>query len=274
MKKIILIYSLLFFLTNANAQVAGYMGKRFCAGYANYFSPRLPLVSAILENNQSDKGSIGTERFFNTTHNFITDFIISDRVSLCATFQFSKMDHAAYSSTFYASEDGTYQSHDNKIIYLPAKVSPMQLKTRNFSLGFKFFKNGSLNPIGRYRKIEFILATSQIQLDEDGFYWKDDHAKYDANLQELTSKSFVFAYTIGKQRVLGNAVVLDYGLRAGLNYGYANMICSAAGLPSPFSSNKYVYDSSLNAMLTSMTQLRLFEAQLINFHIGFHFLSF
>lgn len=275
MKKVLLLLFLAV-ATIMDAQTAGYMGKRVSIGYSSYVFPRLGILKNMDEFNIRDGNKMGTTRRLNVTHCMDMDYVISSTISLCLSGQFSKMDLYKPGSAFYVQESnqGTRSSYD--VIYKPEDERSMDLKTMNFSVGFKFFKSRYINPFGKYHKLEFILVRSKVGLDRDAFYYESSSPyfhvrKYELPDQNFNYKSFVVAYTIGKQRILFNKLILDYGARFGLNYNYVLSNVSVFGmLKTQLSDDEY----SVSKSFKEGANFRVFESQFVNAHIGLRFLAF
>lgn len=258
------------------AQIPGYMGKRLSLGYSTYVSPRTSVLDELSDINIGS-GGIASNRAFNMTHCLGADYIISPRISLCLAAQFSKTDLFKYGTIFDVTESMGGSRDYYKIVYRPEDEKDMALRGMNISFGFKFFKSRYLNPYGRYRKIELILAQSAVVMDKDGFYYDYSNQwpyytnkKYELEDRSYNYKSFVVAFTFGKQRILFNKLILDYGVRAGINYNYVFKHASIIGMLSEGFSDDY----TIAGKLKEAANFRLFGAQLFNAHIGLGFLAF
>ena len=80
---------------------------------------------------------------------------------------------------------------------------------------------------------------------------------------EYSYNNVSVAYTVGKQRILGDKIVLDYGLR--FAYTPAANIVTLAGFDTVKDIEDYYRRES---------RMRMFRQQLINFHVGIGFLAF
>ena len=265
----------------SRAQVSGYMGKRLSIGYSNYFSPRFPVVKSILSEFYSEGSDavIASRRSFHFTNSIDVDYILTSKVSLCMSGQFSKMDFCEYGSKFNLKEYNGSSNDYFDVYYAPPKSQSMDLKTTNLSIGFKFFKRGYDSPFGRYSKMEIVIVTDKVIMDKNQFYRDDTYyypltRGYKIPERPYAYKSFVFAYTFGKQRVLFDKLVLDYGLRIGFNYSYlitdGNVIASIINLTKE-DQNK---DITLDTRFKRIANVRAFESQLLNVHLGLRFLAF
>jgi hypothetical protein len=274
MKKIITFFFVLFLSITSMAQVPGYLGKRFSIGYSNYFFPRFPAVNSSIGFSEGDK--LSTERSFNSTHCLDVDYIISPRISMCFSGQFSKMDLMKHGSIFSVERGGQRYS----VQYVPRPKQDMELNTVNFSVGFKFFKQRYLNPFGRYRKLELILMMNKVIMDENGFY---SVAYNSPKTNQLSSyplmdgagrfSSVALACTIGKQRIFFDKLILDWGIRFGINYSY--VVSNLNPFETLFEyGNSSVDENTLESELKDQGNARIWGAQFVNAHVGLRFLAF
>jgi hypothetical protein len=82
---------------------------------------------------------------------------------------------------------------------------------------------------------------------------------------EYSFKNIAFAYTIGNQRMLGDKITLDYGIR--FAYSPALNIITLASVAD-------AYSSSAESYFRRASNLRIAREQLINIHLGIGFLAF
>jgi hypothetical protein len=265
----LLLFSFLVSVTSI-AQVPGYLGKRFSVGYSNYFFPRSTLISPAFALVDEDK--VSTEQVFNSTHCLDMDYVLTPWVSICVAGQFSKMGMVKQGSEFYVERIGDVQ-------YLPSSKKDMQLNTINLSLALKFFKERYMNPFGKYRKLEAMLMMNKIKVDEDGFF----STTYTQNGMQLTPyavtgdtykfNSLILAYTIGRQRILFDKLVLDWGIRFGVNYSF--IAGSVNPLETMVAERKSAYEEdTIERKLKEQAVTRTMGAQFVNAHLGLRFLAF
>lgn len=269
MKKVLII--ILFFQgLILNAQVAGYMGKRMTIGYSNYFSP-----SYLGRSANSTVRSLG----LNTVNCFNMEYTIGKRTNLCVGGQFGKTGFVkeggfTYNYTYY---DSAYipaePIKDQKTIYyLPKNGLPMQMRSLNFSLGFKFFRTGYIAPVGAYTKVELILFMNHVTYDPKAFYantarYEEERIKTNVGPGTYNFKSLAIAATFGRQRILFDRLVLDAGIRLAVS---PNMVLNYITADIFGESNTVTMEEQIR--LNSNT--RLFTAQIFNFHLGIGFLAF
>ncbi len=267
MKKILFSFFILLVFMPCFAQVSGYLGKRMSIGYSNYFFPRIPAISLT-------SGTVPADKKMNSTHCLDMDYIVAPRVSVCLSGQFSRMGLFSYGNKIYVESRGN--SNGNNVEYLPDDESNLYLNTTNISFGIKIFKERYLNPFGRYRKLELIVMMNKVNADENGFYSVNrDYGSivtktpYPLSSDETKSKSIVVAYTMGKQRILFNKLVLDWGVRLGINQSY---VFRNIGLLGALGGSNY--DNSIGRKLKEEAIARTVGSQFINLHLGLRFLAF
>jgi hypothetical protein len=267
MKKV-LIFILFFQGLFLNAQVAGYMGKRFTIGYSNYFSP-----SFLGRSANSTVRSLG----MNTVNCLNAEYTIGKRTNFCVGGQFSKTGFVKTGGFNYTYYDSTYSYTDPSRIngtlhYLPKNGLPMQMRSLNFAVGFKFFRSGYIAPVGAYTKVELVMFMNRITYDPKAFYL--DEARYEEKRVGKIGngtydfKSFAIAATFGRQRILFDRLVLDAGIRLAFS---PNMVLN-------YISTEVFGDDGYNSTMEEQIRLnsnsRLFTAQVFNFHLGIGFLAF
>lgn len=131
MKHLILI-TLLSIVGLSEAQVPGYMGKRFMFTYSVWGHPAVKELSDFFgTNNPHEEVSI------NLTQAVALDYIVSKRGALCLGFQY------AYLGMGYDNSS----SSDN-YVYKGKEPFPARLISRGFSLGYKLFPKARIAPVG------------------------------------------------------------------------------------------------------------------------------
>ncbi|MCE3280446.1 MAG: hypothetical protein K0S44_2637 [Bacteroidetes bacterium] len=265
MKKV-LIFTLFFQGLFLNAQVAGYMGKRMTIGYSNYFSPSFYGRSA-----NSTVRSLG----MNTVNCFNVEYTIGKRTNFCVGGQFGKTGFVKEGGFNYKYYDSTYSDPvqtDVTLHYLPKNGLPMQMRSLNFSVGFKFFRSGYIAPVGAYTKVELLLFMNRVTYDPLAFYantarYEEERIKTRIGTGTYNFKSLAIAATFGRQRILFDRLVLDAGIRLAVS---PNMVLN-------FISTEVFgdgYNSTMEEQIRLNSNTRLFTAQLFNFHLGIGFLAF
>ncbi|MCX6297054.1 MAG: hypothetical protein NTX97_13535 [Bacteroidetes bacterium] len=261
-------FTFLFFITvYSNAQIAGYMGKRFSIGYSNYF-----MVSAIgpTANAISPSGNRGV----NTTHCLNLEYTIKNRTNFCLSLQNSNtgVDPGDLGVQKINSFDNSYAYYDYR--YAPKPYKPMNVNSYNVGLGFKFFQSGSLAPIGKYKKLELLLMFNHFTYQNTAFTYYDFNSSTNASgvigTGDYHFKTFALTYTIGRSRVLFDRIVIDYGFRFGFVPAGVWAVLTADGATLIETPNSTVTEQRFKYDVNT----RLFKYQLVNFHIGLSFLAF
>ncbi|MCW3072403.1 MAG: hypothetical protein JWO44_2293 [Bacteroidetes bacterium] len=256
---ILLLFSVLF-AGSASSQVAGYMGKRLMIGYANNFFPAItgPTASSY---------DIGV----NTTHCFNLEYTAWKKTNLCLSYQVFKTGlNMNYVFTEYGDNNGSTYTASYR--YLPKPDVPMNISAKNIGIGLKFFSSGCLAPVGRYKKFELLLLFSNLSYADNSFQYSRDYG-YSVDQPKMASvgtgaysyKTFALNFSMGRQRVLFDRLVLDYGMQVGfLPAGFFGTLNSELEFSSA---------NSAEIVFRQETNQRLFRYQLFNLHIGLGFLA-
>jgi len=233
------------FLAESKGQIAGYMGKRFTVEYANYFSPAISPTAFTYDPPG-----------LNSVHCLNLDYVIKPRTNFCISGQYMRTGIVV-------------QDHNNRIYpqvnYIGSKDKGLNLQSINVGMGFKFFRRGSIAPLGKYVKFELLIFIETLTLDSKEFTQVDGTTNNINPYRGETIFNFhnaALTFTLGKQRVFFNKLVFDYGLRAGV-------------APAFILNNMFVdYHRTLESQFRSDTQLRILGEQFLNIHIGIGFLAF
>ncbi len=245
----------------AQTTVPGYLGKRFSIGYSNYMSPALFQPNA---NSTDPDGGVG----FNTVHSIDLEYSIKKRTNFCASVQFYKTGLKTKDYYYSVTDPNSSETYESYVIYKSSDHTPIMLKTTNISLGFKFFRKGFIAPVGKYQRIDFVLMLDKVAYQRNAFY--DDGARVASPIGtgDYDFRSFAFAYTLGRQRVIANKIILDAGIRFAICPNYLlNFIKNDVF-------GDYEDRLPFETALKSEVNQRLIGAQLINLHIGISFLAF
>jgi len=263
--KIKLLIVLNFFILNTYAQIPGFMGKRFSVGYSNY----LMVAGVGPSANAAEKDAYFSG--INTTHCLNLEYTIRNRTNFCFTFETMKTG-VSYTKVYnsYVYDNNTSTSYNVSYAYSPKPYIPMQVRTFNVGLGFKFFRRGTLAPIGKYNKLELLMLFSKLTYGNTSFALTLAGTTNQGmkGTGDYNFSTFGVAYTTGRSRVLFNKLVIDYGLRLGLVP--AGIFASDLFFGSDNGSGREDFEKSLR----QQTNIRLFREQLVNFHIGLGFLAF
>ena len=258
------IFLLILLASFCNAQISGYMGKRFSVGYSNYFFPGLKGPGASDASAQHEFSPA-----FNAVHNLNIEYVKSNRKMLCASAQYMKTGIAYYKEHYDDSFFGFFYdaTYPNNLDYRGTFSKPAVLTSINYAIGLKTYRKGFIAPIGKYQKIDFILLFEKVKYDNARFYdqYTDTLVKSSAvGTGEYNYTNFSIAYTLGKSKMISNVIILDYGIR----FAYAPAINVGTVLFSD------AIATDMQGYYRSRSDMRIFRQQLINFHLGISFLAF
>lgn len=249
--KHLLLITLLSISVISPAQVPGYMGRRLMVTYSVWGHPAVPELSDILgTNNPHEDVSL------NITQTIALDYIVSKRGALCFGFQYAYlgMGYDNYSS----SGDYVYKGKD---------PFPARLISRGFSLGYKLFPKARIAPVGTYIKWDVIGFFNTLKYSTEGVsqnvyvtssgwtgtsgYQRIPLAKEDVS---KSAGGFGAAFSLGRQRVLANRIIIDGGVRFAI----------------AISNEPAVTGYGQQFMVVD----RVFYNQLVNLRLGIGFLAF
>lgn len=277
MKKTIL-YLLLLAPVAALAQAPGYMGKKLTVIYNNYFSPALQYP-----NYQGNQGIL----YFNSRHSLGVDYVRGRKRTIGLAVQFlrtrKELEGAGETTIndyqyFYKVSASGATTETSKV---PAQafVEPGQgditISNRNISLYWKFFGRKYIAPWGNYHRIDLIFMSYKVKENfiESASYTIKDQYYYEASgitvqtprtvsvpppMDEKTYNSFMLGYSIGKQRILYDKVIIDYGAQLGLMF-------SAAGAGQRMGGSE---------MFKANMEKRINNASWLNINIGLGYLAY
>lgn len=253
----------LLFAFAAAAQVPGYQGKKFSFGYTLGLAPsvRNPnnLGSASLPFGQG-RGPVDKFIFsFNAIHNLSADLVLGRRFSICGAF--------VYYRTKIDASDVYYQVPYSNIYYPYINYhfkELVQFSAMGFTAGMKFFGSKFIAPFGRYIKLEFSHQNVKAELadavmvnandPQDVCQFSPDHwyTPYSA-----------ISLAMGKQRIIANKLVVDFGLKGSLPLNRTTVAFGAG--------NDY---SNLSTFVTDMSLYRANCLNYVSVYLGFNFLAF
>jgi hypothetical protein len=176
-----------------------------------------------------------------------------------------KVNDGFWGGLFNSASETPYPNNNK---YTGDFSKPALLRSVNIALGLKTFGSGFIAPVGKYNKFEVVLMFETVTYNKDKFEHLDPNnsgvfVKENLGKGEYLYKNVSFAYTIGKQRILADKIVIDYGLR--IAYTPAVNIITLAGFDTVNDIEDYYRRES---------RMRMFRQQLINFHLGIGFLAF
>ncbi|NVO04333.1 MAG: hypothetical protein HXX09_16690 [Bacteroidetes bacterium] len=255
------------------AQIPGYLGKRFVPSISADLWPSL-----IGPTNSSDQG-------LNFTPSLNLDYVTGKHSQISVSYQristglslLKDSEELMYTNTtpsqtyyYYLEYKSGYSKNSS------FKNKPIQLTSNNFSIGFKLFYGGSYSPVGNYVKPEFSLLFENVSYDKFAFRPNNptsdttlflDFSKKAIGRGEYQFTSFVISFTAGRQRVLFDKLLIDYGVRIGM---------APLAILSKFSF-KDDENQSIGKMeehIKKDSDDRMLRFQLISLHLGIGLVSF
>lgn len=223
---------MLLFCSRGFSQPAGYMGKRFIITHYSFYFPAF-----------SEPSFRSTEGFkMNITKALGVDFAATGKSSICLAAQ-------------YFLTGISYQNSYNHILHVRGSTIPAKLNVIQYSVGLKRFSRKLFAPIGFYMKWEMFYQQYIIKYDPVGFYTRQN--EIDGGTGLIKMKGIGSAFSIGKQRIFWDKIVVDYGIRFSLS----------APLP-------YRFANEVERSMAGKAYIRVVNNQLLNVKLGIGFLAF
>ncbi|MDQ3192670.1 MAG: hypothetical protein M3Q58_13840 [Bacteroidota bacterium] len=232
MKKIILIFLCQFLVLISFAQeISGYQGKRLSVNLDSYIFPAV--------RNPTSEFNPPSFFSFNKRRSIGVDYVISRSSSVGMNFQFLNTGFA-------------FKHYDNRRGAIAAK---------NVGFYIKSFHDNDIAPLGLYSKFELLYLTYNVLYSEERVFknYPEENRPKLSNLSPYSA--WLFSYSIGKQTILYNRLILNASIQTALNGKLAMSKLEGAGP----GSRDYIQD---------ITQARLFSAYLLNLNFGVGFLIF
>ncbi len=252
MKKNLSILVLLLLTVTLKAQVPGYMGKKFSAGYDFHFyfggiDPDARIYDATYNLYQP---SI----FFNKFHEVHADYVLSKKYSVGLAYQFFK------TGQFYAESGNSpgygYYSASN---YLNMSCSSIMVNNKFF-----FYNNGTaLAPIGNYGQIGVGVVTARSVAKVVG----SDYSTIAINkfVTHENVNTPIIAFGLGNQSLLFDRLIIDVGVEG------AFLPFTIKGWAHDLSNNYSVYGTyprEENARNAILTRMQTFYVSSVKFGVG------
>lgn len=203
MKKIILL-SILFLAVGLNAQISGYLGKRFYAKYDLNLSR--PMRNDVIFDNH---------RIPKAFHNLTINYIVTENISLGLGFGYSNFNIVRSNPLI---EYEFYYNNVNEIYIMP--FDDFNIQTRKLSLNMRVFHGGFIAPLGRFSEFELIheklIGTdfgSNSEIPLKILFASNTPSKILKEYSGTTLK-----YTLGKSFMLNDFIGFSYGFYAGIHF--------------------------------------------------------
>ncbi len=242
MKKSFLFFIFCYFSFALNAQVPGYLGKRFSLSYQNFF------FASITGTETKSK--------INISHNAELNFLTGKRSALCFTFMYVPFKVSTY-----------YNAGNYTQIIFSEDVPYLKCNSFSYTLGLKLFINRKkFAPLGLYFKWELEYSKGSIKIPaytkklSNGSYWNPVVTSTQYPEQTIIVDGGGPAISFGKQRVFFDKLLVDYGIRAGIIVVW--------------NSKKSYADRGFENTMIDKVQNNVLAQQFFNFKIGIGFLPF
>lgn len=248
MKKTILFLLLVTACFSSGAQSPGYLGKKFSFSYGLYLNNTL--------SNPNFMGSDGIGAI-NLRNVFTLDYVLARKFSLGVSFHYfpTMFSYKGYCNYEVISGNQINSKHFNGSNTLKSKMN-----VYGIGINPKFFLSDHIAPLGSYLKPELLLLLYTVNSNiEDIGDEKDipDFKNYSPY------KAFAISLEFGKNYILFNRLMLDFGFQAGLVFN---------GSMRPGFADSYEYNEKNYYNFTP--KKRLIGNYLFNARLGIGFLVF
>lgn len=252
------------------------MGKRLHAGY------ELSVIPSVLGPNRKEKTMLNERADqLDLQHSF---FGLSAKNTVYIDYVTSRRASVGGSASYYQTKvvfrrpvidtmnfSGYNYSNSKKIVDSLGNLSKGTIKCLSFNFYIKRFNKKLIAPFGAYRKYELFMLTYKTI-----YRVKDFNRRYDPSAPwkgtyvgdgENTNLNLGIAFSVGKQRIFYDRLVLNYSLRAAYVFG---TILSSGDSSQPVTNRSPVNETRY--IKTSST-LRLAAREMINVTIGLGYLA-
>lgn len=201
MKYIIrILICILIFNNTVNAQVPGYQGKKFMAGYAMNI---IPNYLKIIGEGKQYKTS-----YIDLRHSFNVEYIVARKLVLGADLEFPSVDYNYYTLDFTDKED--YYSNNNNNNDNELKTTKIKGVSYGFHLtSYGVFSNNPVAPVGDYLRFKLFTLNYTTGLPD-----ADEYLKAEAKPATKSFSTFGVGIGYGQTRVFYNRAVLDVGFES------------------------------------------------------------
>lgn len=183
-------------ITGADAQVPGYQGKRFMAGYSMNIIPNYLRIMGDYDQYKSS--------FVDLRHSLNAEYIIARKLVLGADLEFPSIEYNYYSLD-YSNNSNYYNNNSNNEDELKTiSISGISYGIHFTSYGV--FSNNPVAPVGDYLRFKFFNINYSTGLPDEEEYLT-------AEAKPVTKPFSTFGVGIGygQTRVFFNKALLDVG---------------------------------------------------------------
>lgn len=222
------------------AQVPGYAGKKLAVMYNNNFSP---VLGSSGLNYKGNRGILA----LNCRHLVGLEYVQARRrvIGFGAGYMRTALFPGGYGFQYEKGKnyevsggDTTYKSTYYQ--YAPYGIERIPVHSASLHLYWKFFKKQFIAPCGNYQYLDFgAIRYWQEKLVLDPFTYTMEEAYLNTmnyttsvvrhpatvtpQLDDTKSTSFIFGYGFGRQRIVNDKIMLDYGLRFRMLFGPSDL---------------------------------------------------
>ena len=192
---------ILFSVLKLEAQVPGYMGKRFVVGYGLYVNPAFSNIILNYADNP-----------INSLHEFFIEYTTGKKFVLGFS---ARLNRYTYNNIEGVDVNGAGNSNGfSQTVGNPH--GSYDIKGQSYQLYGKFFKAGYLAPWGKYFILGLALNRYQTYYNPSQMYvtGSQNNSSYVFSDFGLTTQSYStpdLLFGSGNSRIFANRIVLDYG---------------------------------------------------------------
>ncbi|MEI7802041.1 MAG: hypothetical protein WCI97_05325 [Bacteroidota bacterium] len=252
MRKYFLIPLLLFTAINLKAQVPGYMGKKFSAGYNLHFY----MGGLQSESRKYDAQYFvyQPQFFINKFHEAHADYVLANNYSLGISCEFLR------TGKYYSESSNNYYNNYDSDNYLNIAATTIRVNNKFF-----FYKSGSaLAPIGNYGQVSVGVISAKPTAKLKGTNQTDSGTFYFSkivNFDRVTTP--IIAAGFGNQSIFFDRLILDVGLEVAFVPGAVSSFTNTH-----YSSYYTSYPNKETAKEETLKRLQTFYVSSVKVGIG------
>lgn len=252
MRKYLLIGFLCATAFHSKAQVPGYLGKKFSAGYNLHFY--MGGLQADSRKYDAQYFVYQPQFFINKFHEAHVDYVLANNYSLGVSCEFLR------TGKFYTESSNTYYNNYDSDNYLNIAATTIRLNNKFF-----FYKSGSaLAPIGNYGQVSVGIVVAKPTVKLKGTNQTDSGTYYFSRIVNFDKVATpIIAAGFGNQSIFFDRFILDVGLEVALIPGAVNTLGSTN-----YSSYYTTYPNKQSAKEETMKRLQTFYVSSVKVGIG------
>lgn len=251
MRKYLLTSLFLIIAFNLKAQVPGYLGKKFSAGYNLHF-----YMGGLQENSRKYDAQYFVYQpqfFINKFHEIHADYVLANSYSLGISYEFLK------TGQLYSESSNTYYNDYSSDNYLNIVASTIRINNKFF-----FYHSGSaLAPIGNYGQVSVGVVTAKPTVKLKGTNDTDSGTYYFSRVVNFDKVSTpIIAAGFGNQSIFFDRFILDVGLELAFLPG------SLSSFTNNYSSYYTTYPNKTTGKEETLKRLQTFYVSSVKIGIG------